>query len=78
MSVFNGTQVKTIAFLIVDIILMFLFAWFWFKYIHPDTGPVDPAKESFRYTFWMTAFFGLYYYTFESWWDHFKPYLTSQ
>lgn len=59
---------KTIVFLIVDIIWMFIFAWFWFKYVHPNTGSVDPANESFRYTFWMTTWFAVYYYTFERLW----------
>lgn len=47
---------------------MFIFAWLWFKYMHPKTGPVEPANESFKYTVYMTTVFGIYYYVFERIW----------
>lgn len=65
----DPTTKKTIAFLILDIIMMFIFAWFWFKFVHPKTGPVDPSSESFKYTVCMTTFFGIYYYIFERMWN---------
>jgi hypothetical protein len=73
MSLDWSKQKKTVVFLILDIIFMFLFSWFWFKYVHPEEGPVDPAKESSRFTFWMTAFFAVYYYSFELSWKYMKP-----
>lgn len=65
---------KTIVFMIVDIIMMFLFAYVWFGYIHDST--LSPSSESLRYTACMTVFFASYYYTFELSWEYLEKYVN--
>lgn len=65
---------KTIVFMILDVIMMFLFAWVWFRFVHDST--LSPSSESFRYTACMTTFFAAYYYTFERSWKYIEKYIN--
>lgn len=63
---------KTIAFLIIDFMMMVFYAWIWLSFIH-ETPSSKPATESVKYVMGMTLFFGTYYFLFERiGWDFIK------
>ena len=56
---------KAIIFAIIDVALVFLFTWIWFKM----KGQDSPLKHSVTYTIYISAVFMVYYYLYDLWWD---------
>ena len=67
---------KTIAHMIVDLIMTFFFTWVWLTFVHDTSKPHDPAWESIKFTLAAVSFSGLYYYVFESYWGYIDKFIN--
>lgn len=59
-------ELKTIVFMIVDLIMVYLLTLFWFKYIE---GVKSPIQNSIKYTLFVNGIFMIYYFIFEYFWN---------
>jgi hypothetical protein len=58
---------KTAIFVVLDIVLVFLFTWVWFRFIQKKKQAA--FKESLWFTVFMQLFFFMYFFIFDYWWD---------
>lgn len=56
---------KTLFFIVIDTLLVYLFTFIWFKFIHKDENAL---KQSTWYTVYITVIFMIYYYIFDFYW----------
>ena len=59
---------KTVLFMVLDIVMVFLFTFVWFRFIQKkkDTTAI---KQSLWFTIFMQILFFVYYFIFDSLWD---------
>lgn len=62
---------KTSMFMAVDIVMMIIFSYTYFKHVHHKVVELKPEYEAVIFTASMQTFFFLYYYTFDVLWDKF-------
>lgn len=56
---------KAVVFVVIDIIMVTLFTYAWFKYIEKRKNPI---KESLDFVIAMQIFFFIYYFIFDYFW----------
>lgn len=58
---------KAAIFLVIDIILVFIFTYFWFKVV--DRSTKQPLQQSLYFTIFMQLFFFVYYFAYDLAWE---------
>ena len=56
---------KTIIFFVIDIVMVFIFTYVWFKF----TGVKNYVQRSLAFTVVMQIYFLVYYFIFDSLWS---------
>lgn len=62
---FKREAQKTVAFALLDIVMVFLFTSLWFKL----TKQKQPVIQSIGYTIYITLIFAVYYFLFDLFWN---------
>ena len=60
---------KTTIFMVLDIIMVMLYTFIWFKFIHESIKEIGPANESLVFTIGMEALVFTYYFIFDMIYD---------
>lgn len=59
---------KTVLFMVLDIVMVFLFTFVWFRFIQKKTD-TTAIKQSLWFTIFMQILFFVYYFIFDAVWD---------
>ena len=61
-----GELRKSVAFFVLDLVIVSIFTYLWFHLVQKRPNPV---RESFWFVAFMQGLFFIYYFAFDSWMD---------